>query len=66
MTAPDQTFLTGFAMADLSVKLYSMNFHKGSLINKQKVNTENKKSRKLLYQLPLSLQMNNDYDTLEG
>jgi hypothetical protein len=34
MPAPDQTFFTGFATTDLSVKLYSMNFHKGSQINK--------------------------------
>jgi hypothetical protein len=34
LPAPDQTFLTGFVMANLSVKLYSMNFHKGNQISK--------------------------------
>ena len=34
MPAPNQTFFVGYAMTDLSVKLYSMNFHKGSQINK--------------------------------
>ena len=56
MTCADQTFYTGFATTDLHVKLYAMNFRKGSQINRQKVDTENKKSRKLLNTLPLTLQ----------
>ena len=38
------------------MKLYAMNFRKGSQINRQKVDTENKKSRRLLNTLPLTLQ----------
>ena len=34
MTCADQTFFTGFATSDLSVKLYAMNFRKGSQINR--------------------------------
>ena len=34
MTCADQTFFTGFATTDLSVKLYAMNFRKGSQINR--------------------------------
>lgn len=56
MTCADQTFFCGFATTDLTVKLYAMNFRKGSQINRQKVDTENKKSRKLLNTLPLTLQ----------
>ena len=35
MTSSDQTFYTGFASSDFSVKLYAMNFRKGSTITKK-------------------------------
>ena len=60
MTCADQTFYTGFATSDFGVKLYAMNFRKGSQINRQKVDTENKRSRKLLNTLPLTLHFTND------
>ncbi len=34
MTCADQTFFTGFATTDMAVKLYAMNFRKGSQINR--------------------------------
>jgi hypothetical protein len=55
MTCPDQSFFTGFALADHSVSLYLMNFKKGSQITKEKLALENKKSYKIITTLPLNL-----------
>ena len=56
MTCADQTFFTAFALKDLSLNLYMMNFKKGSQITKEKLLLENTKSVKQLTTLPLDMQ----------
>lgn len=47
-TCPDQSFYTGFSVKDHQVVFYFMNFKKGSKITKDKIDSENRKSIKLL------------------
>lgn len=51
-TCWDQSFFTAFALKDSSVNLYLMNFKKGSTISKEKLNSENKKSLRVIKTLP--------------
>ena len=51
-TCWDQSFFTAFALKDYSVNLYLMNFKKGSTISKEKLNSENKKSLRVIKTLP--------------
>mmetsp|Transcript_21645 Transcript_21645/g.33309 ORF Transcript_21645/g.33309 Transcript_21645/m.33309 type:complete len:89 (+) Transcript_21645:2501-2767(+) len=51
-TCPDQSFFTSFALNDFSVNMYLMNFKKGSSITRDKLNAENKKSQRIIKQLP--------------
>jgi len=51
-TCPDQSFYTGFTVKDNKVVFYFMNFKKGTKITKDKIESENKKSIKLLKILP--------------
>jgi hypothetical protein len=55
MTVADQSFFTAFALADMSVNIYMMNFKKGSQITKEKLKSENKKSLRIMSTLPLNL-----------
>ena len=54
-TCPDQSFFTAFTLQDHSVNIYLMNFKKGSTITKEKLQIENKKSFKIMKQLPSNL-----------
>lgn len=54
-TCPDQSFFTAFSLKDFSVNMYLMNFKKGSSITKEKLSMENKKSLKLIKELPSNL-----------
>lgn len=54
-TCPDQSFFTAFALHDHSVNMYLMNFKKGSMITKEKLQLENNKSLKIIGRLPLNL-----------
>lgn len=51
-TCPDQSFYTGFIINHNSVALYFMNFKKGAKITKERIESENGKSIKLLKILP--------------
>lgn len=53
-TCSNQTFFTGFACSDFSVKLYMMNFKKGSQITGEKLAFENRKTKSLYLILPLN------------
>jgi hypothetical protein len=50
----DQSFYSGFALTDQSVSIYTMNFKKGSLITKEKLRAENKKTLRIIATLPLN------------
>lgn len=54
LTVADQSFFTGFALKDMSVAIYTMNFKKGSQITKEKLRAENKKSLRIMHTLPLN------------
>jgi hypothetical protein len=54
-TCADQTFFTAFALADFSVRMYFMNFKKGSSIHKKKLMVENERSAKIIKSLPTNL-----------
>jgi len=54
LTVADQSFFTGFALQDMSVSIYTMNFKKGSQITKEKLRAENKKSQRIMTTLPLN------------
>lgn len=51
-TCPDQSFYTGFSVKEHKIVFYFMNFKKGTKISKEKIESENKKSIKLLKILP--------------
>ena len=61
-TCWDQSFFTAFALKDFSVSMYLMNFKKGSSITKEKLNLENKKSLKIIKQLPSNLMSHAELD----
>lgn len=54
LTVQDQSFYSGFALKDMSVSIYTMNFKKGSLITKEKLRAENKKTLRIMATLPLN------------
>ena len=61
-TCPDQSFFTAFSLNDFSVNMYLMNFKKGSSITKEKLAMENKKSLKLIKELPSNLMSTAQWD----
>ena len=61
-TCPDQSFFTAFALKDFSVSMYLMNFKKGSSITKEKLQLENKKSMRIIKNLPSNLMSHAELD----